>query len=739
MKESALRLLIRSSLIDEASASRRSQTRAKIAATGTVPVTSTGRTDIEKQIALTGYNLAKETAGAPPKYGFTMTSIQKVGINPSSGYNTPLGLYAYPVTPDLITQLTGGDFLDLARGIPEIAEELPTYIDDEYGLPFVADAPFINFFRLSATDDVYYTSTGMDDARYRQTVDTLYKWFSENNLAPNPDRAFRAILIQAIRHHDKIGTAPQTKPMPSADMTDYQRLASIWALTRALSLVSAASDFDAAETGRAPPPTQSSASQWRTLLLKVGVKAVVDDAGAGLIHSQEPVQLVVFDTSIIELIQQFDNATRAGKGWDDSGDRRQRDSESFEADVKQSVDGVMRVLIYSKNDTADKDRAFITLADSLNLVNSNAHIRSKFPAAIRKYKLSVPIVDFVLSVMPELQPTTFDGAGATYAYVFYLTGDRRIIEAVTDFLLTKPDSCFADLAKHVELIYTEAGERDVSQYIDALFTSFFARSKDIAAQHGEDAVKMLHALASDPNVQSAMSSDRFIQLALPVIKALPQLGSKTELTDKLRSDLRAPERLKAAGEEQAKIDVLMRKKKTRPETHDLYANVSDLEVLQARLKNVLHVAREELHRLQRLLNDKEMFNRHGNVLIPNEHRLAPGLFIQRAIQSITPDQLQTVESIWTHYVNNIRKAQRGIDILDALTDIFEQRPNLKREDPEYAELLKEKLYEHAQLQITAIHEAIEDLEKEMRAQLDAMDDKGTETSPLYERLITRWL
>lgn len=122
MNTALLRTLVRAHL-EEASRDRRKQTCATIAAASDLPTTQSGRVDTDKQIALTGYNLAKETAGAPPRYGFTMTSIQKVGINPSSEFETPLARYAYPVTPMMVSNLTGGKNLDIALAVPEIADE----------------------------------------------------------------------------------------------------------------------------------------------------------------------------------------------------------------------------------------------------------------------------------------------------------------------------------------------------------------------------------------------------------------------------------------------------------------------------------------------------------------------------------------------------------------------------------------------------------------------------------------
>ncbi len=114
MDYASLRKLIRG-VLDESSRQRRSAVRDTLQQAygsdpeGAPPTLSSGRVNTLAQIAQLGYELAGETAGGPPKYGFTMTSVQKVGINPASTFETPLALYAYPVEPKLVDQLLGAN------------------------------------------------------------------------------------------------------------------------------------------------------------------------------------------------------------------------------------------------------------------------------------------------------------------------------------------------------------------------------------------------------------------------------------------------------------------------------------------------------------------------------------------------------------------------------------------------------------------------------------------------------
>jgi len=92
MHITVLRQLIRETLLIESSAARRAYTRS-----------ITGDRNTKMEI----WQLADSLITTPPSAHFTMTSIQKVGINPGSRYNTPLALYAYPVTDHTVDQLMG--------------------------------------------------------------------------------------------------------------------------------------------------------------------------------------------------------------------------------------------------------------------------------------------------------------------------------------------------------------------------------------------------------------------------------------------------------------------------------------------------------------------------------------------------------------------------------------------------------------------------------------------------------
>ena len=736
--------------LEESSRSRRATTRAAIAAGADVygqPVKQTGRIDTAKQIALVGYNLARSSAGGPPKYGFTMTSIQKVGINPASVFETPLALYAYPVTPMMVSNLTGGKNLDIAFAMPEIADEIPGNAQIDYELPFVGKAPYINFFGFNTQEGVFYTSVGMDDGKYRAAIDMLFRRFKENNSsdADNPERRFRQLLVQAQRHN-RVGTQDSPNaPKSSSGMTDYLRLATVWTLTRALSMVSVAANLDAYIAGEGPSPTRSTISTWRALLLMVGIKAVIDDDVKGLIHKNEPEQIAIMDTSIIKPVQQFDNTTAAAKFgrdddvyWKNNPDRAKAASETKQKEIQIAVDSL---------EQSPAVREFENLTYAITPVYLSSWMTRKVVGDLKRSGLDNRIVKIVLDYGLKAYPKALLGGTYFYVAVHDLAGDNRIVDEMTSKLMADQGAYF-DAIKGLITSFRGNSDRHIKKFIIDFFNVAFKKGAELAAQSPGEAASMLEALASSATVQGSMSMSYFIQLVMPIVKVLPREvqtspffnhpdGARMSRVDMLRDIFGEAERLKADAKEQDKAQTLEKKKGQRPTTDDLYANLGDLDKLKGRLKHVLDRARQELRSAQNLVSDRNEFFKHGGHIDLDDYSSALRRFHQHTIQSATLEQLQQAEEIWLQYVAKVRDLVRGPNYLQMTNDIVNSNPGASNDV--INDLMSDYMHEHANSQVAQFEQVINALETEMTAQIESMDDKSVETSPLYERLITRWL
>ena len=746
MSHNLIRQIIRERL-EEASRARRQQTRTTIATASDLPTTKSGRVDAAKQIALAGYNLARSSAGGPPKYGFTMTSIQKVGINPSSVFDTPLAVYAYPVTPMMVSNLTSGKNLDIALAMPEIADEIPGNAQVDYELPFVGRAPFINFFGFNTQEGVFYTSVGMDDRKYRSAIDMLFRRFKENNVsnAYNLERRFRQLLVQAQRHN-RVGAQDSfNAPKSSSEMTDYLRLATVWTLTRALSMVSVAANLEAYIADEGPAPTRSTISTWRALLLMVGIKAVIDDDVKGLIHKNEPEQMAIMDASIIKPIQQFDNTTVAAKFGREDDVYWKRNPELAKAAAETKLKEIQ--IAVDSLEQSPAVREFENLTYAINPVYLSSWMTRKVVGELKRSGLDNRIVKIVLDYGLREYPKALLGGTYFYVAVHDLAGDNRIVDKMTSKLMTDPGAYF-DAIKGLITSFRGSGDRHIKKFIIDFFNAAFKKGAELAAQNPGEAGSMLEALARSATVQSSMSMSYFIQLVMPIAKVLPREvqtspflnhpdGERIPYIDMLRDIFGETERLKAVAKEQDQIQVLNKKRSQRPTTDDLYANLGDLDKLKARLKQVLIRARQELRSAQKIVRDRSKFFEGGTRLDIDDYVSALGRFNRTTIQSATPEQLQRVEAIWTKFVITLRAASSGPNYLQMTKDITGRHPGASND--EIDELMKDYIHAHAAGQVDELERAIEDLETEMTAQIKSMDDKSVEQSSLYEALLTKLL
>ena len=237
------------------------------------------------------WKLADSLVTEPPTAFFTLTQIEKVGINPQSQYGTPLGLYSYPVTDAMVDQLMGVyipedeyDPINVKKKATGISKKIMSLTEGYMELPFVATAPYITFFKVKPVG-VFYTSIGIDTGQLESMIQTLREYTESFDF-----KSFNNIL--------------RTIRSTYSGKSSVDNLKTVWELTHSLS------DALANKSGDSPIKKAVSSGDsviWRRLMLEAGINAVVDDAGLGLIHPNEKTQAVVFKMPIVEIVQQFDN------------------------------------------------------------------------------------------------------------------------------------------------------------------------------------------------------------------------------------------------------------------------------------------------------------------------------------------------------------------------------------------------------------------------------------------------
>ena len=167
----------------------------------------------------------------------SFTSVDKLGINPKSKYDTPLGIYAYPLS--------------------YVLREIGEYDSPKHVLPFAGAAPFVNVFTADSPRVVHIPDiTSADVNTYVATL----------------KRAFPS-------HADFIGASIGDSERHALDQRPGGRL---WYITKVLA------DRLAKGTSTKPPV------MWNKIFRTLGIDGVVDSDGDGVIHRNEPTQAVFF-------------------------------------------------------------------------------------------------------------------------------------------------------------------------------------------------------------------------------------------------------------------------------------------------------------------------------------------------------------------------------------------------------------------------------------------------------------
>jgi len=199
--------------------------------------------------------------------GVSMTEIAKLGINPRSKYNTPIGIYFYPA-----------DY----------------YLKQQGRVPFQERAPYVNVFEYEGR---VLNTTNYSNKDFEQDIAGLKKLYPQHEAGIDYD------WEQCL----------------DPDLNDFSPLVDIpagwiWFVVWRLSDNILG---DMAETTEPQAPATS--VKWNHVLRQLGYDAVVDP-GHEVIHKGEPTQGVVLNPRVIRPITQIQNQQGA-KAYDTLGQK----------------------------------------------------------------------------------------------------------------------------------------------------------------------------------------------------------------------------------------------------------------------------------------------------------------------------------------------------------------------------------------------------------------------------------
>ena len=260
----------------------------------------------------------------------SFTSIDKLGLNPLSKYDTPIGIYAYPAE----------------------------YVKDTVGkhapmtsLPFAGEQPYVNLFNVKGNIiNVATIGSAEVNALYKKIVIAYVRSAQGKSNLTNQQLADQ--VMQYVKDAPK-----------KAKFSDYFG-GQLWYVTWAMS------NEILAELWNTKP-----AIAWNKLFRLIGVDGCIDfrpNGGVGIIHTSEPTQAVFFSSNAITNISRYANSYSP-----DYGGREQKIKQGAETHAT-----VSRIAKELKTIT-DPDEAYNYLYN-----NGFEHIRLVKNQQLRNYVLS---------------------------------------------------------------------------------------------------------------------------------------------------------------------------------------------------------------------------------------------------------------------------------------------------------------------------------------------------------------
>lgn len=212
--------------------------------------------------------------GDLPTYFVTFTELPKVGINPSSRYQTPIGIYAYPVIPEIMRA------------------------HSKRQLPFAGDAKYMSILQMAA-----------DESRVL--------WFDDDSSYPHYERDYSKLLAYLTKQY---GSEEDSKKfLLSAQEDAYEPLdpqSRIWNMSRWVAAADALNPKGLEHTRNVLWSDETIFGlpiKWNVVLRKVlGYEAVVDLNGA-ILHDNEPIQAVFLSRQAMRLVDQRRNQNAADR------------------------------------------------------------------------------------------------------------------------------------------------------------------------------------------------------------------------------------------------------------------------------------------------------------------------------------------------------------------------------------------------------------------------------------------
>lgn len=204
----------------------------------------------------------------------SFTKLPKLGINPQSRYNTPIGIYAYP-----------GEYV--IEKTTKYGDKSSTFSMQE--LPFAGDQPWANIFRARS---------GANIIDLRQFTGAQYNLYCDK---------LKALLTKVpVYHQQRIDRPSVQLKLNKADADEYVYILMEDAKISARSMTPGGMFWYVTMRLSEDLGSTNNAVAWTEIFRRLGIDGFVDP-GIGIIHPSEPIQAVFFGGNAIDLLDRVPN------------------------------------------------------------------------------------------------------------------------------------------------------------------------------------------------------------------------------------------------------------------------------------------------------------------------------------------------------------------------------------------------------------------------------------------------
>jgi len=236
-------------------------------------------------------------------YFISFTTLDKIGINPESGYDTPIGIYSYPLV----------EFFEKYKPM------------DKYRIgivaPFAGDAPYVNLIKVDRKKGIF-----VDDLKGYSTknLNKDINWLIDNrprkiflSLSNRDQKEFTDGLKKQGISIIEFSRASIHDPRK---FSEYLRIGDIDSVFRAWGDEALFPNFPAGRMwnitrlvaeGMAKEGGGKNHIQWTKLFREMGYIGFADRSGIGIIHENEPFQALFLFRSAFNLIKRVQNVNQS--------------------------------------------------------------------------------------------------------------------------------------------------------------------------------------------------------------------------------------------------------------------------------------------------------------------------------------------------------------------------------------------------------------------------------------------